>query len=96
MSAKNTLYAKKIRRLERALKKGRLPKWMDLLQWAQDHGHADTAGAARKLISEDRIRYASHPLGKKTIDLPGEQFGKIQVLDPRVPSHLRSSISVSN
>lgn len=104
MSAKNRPEAKKLRRLERALRKGRLPKWIDLIQWAQDHGHAQTAGAARKLIVDDRIRYASHPLGKKIIEFRGPHLAdpaaagpaKIQVLEPRVPAHMQNSITVTD
>lgn len=92
MSAKNRAPNIKIRRLERALRKGRLRARLDLVQWARDHGHASTAGQARQLIIEDRIVSESHPVGKTILDLPDR--GKVQVLEPLVPASLRRTLEV--
>lgn len=71
MSFKNTSEIKKLRRLERSLRKGRLPRFFSLIEWLEDRGYADTKGAAVKLILEDRVLSESHPLGKTIKHTPG-------------------------
>jgi hypothetical protein len=96
MSVKNTLEHKKIRRLERNLRKGRLPRYIDLVQWLVDHGHATTKKQARELIWADHVLSESHPLGKAVItetDDNGKEH-KYQVFQPFVPADLVKSITL--
>lgn len=88
MSARNTLENKQMRRLTRALRKGRLPVHVDLVVWLQDHGYAQTAGSARELLKDGRVRADSHPLG--VIDIYGEK-----IVMPIVPASVRDAIIVS-
>lgn len=62
MSAKNRRDNKKIRKLERVLRKGRLPARLDLVHWLEDHGHANTTGQALSLIYDGRVVSESHTL----------------------------------
>lgn len=101
MSAKNTPLEKKVRRMRRALKKGRTPRYLDLVVWLKDHGHAGTTGAAKKLIHERRVVSESHPLGFHTITTPGptkehpeQESQKLEVYSPHVPARLRPTIQV--
>lgn len=96
MSARNRKDAKKIRTLERALRKDRLPKWINLVDWLKDHGHADTAGGARKIIQEERVMVESHILGKTILEIPGpdEKLEKKEIFWPFVAASQRSSIHV--
>lgn len=103
MSAKNRPAEKKIRALERALRKGRLRRWLDLVQWAKDHGHANSTTEAIQLIIDDRIKSESHPLGKRVItrEQLNEQSGKNepvkeQIIDRYVPARLRDSLYVTD
>lgn len=97
MSQRNKPEAKKLRMLERSLRKGRLPRYLNLIHWLEDHGHAETAGEARKLVKEKRVRHESHPVGVTIIDreVEGqEEPEKVEVFNFRVPSNLRNGIEV--
>ena len=92
MSVKNTPEEKQLRRLRRALKKGRLPAYLDLIQWAKDHGHATTTNSAKKLIFERRIVSDSHPLGFFVVT--DDEGNKHEAFSRYVPASLRSTIKV--
>lgn len=65
MSARNRREAKKIRKLRRALRKGRLDGFIDLVEWLKDHGHAQTTGEAYKLMSSGALRTkGGHKIGR--------------------------------
>ena len=57
----NIKAAQKLRRLIRVTSP---IGYIDLVQWLQDHGHAQTAGEARDLIQVGNVMADSHPLGK--------------------------------
>lgn len=69
--------------------------FLDLFQWLEDRGYADTRGQARTLILHKRVRSESHvvgitdvtletPRGRETTRMP-EQF---------IPAELRTSLEV--
>lgn len=91
MSRKNTRTEKKIRSLRRALRKDRLPKYLDLIEWLKVHAYANTSGAARKLIMEERVRSDSHALGISVAEINGRMTN---VVERYVPASLRMSIHV--
>lgn len=93
MSARNRPQEKKLRQLHRAIRKGRIPAYIDLVQWLRDRRYADTAGGARAIILAGRVKSESHVLGKGYVLNRSGQ--KVEVLDPRVPARLRDSITVS-
>jgi hypothetical protein len=98
MSQRNTLLNKRVRRMRRALRKGRVRAFIDLVSWLQLHGYADTAGQARKLIMDERVKSESHPLGFQIIELPDAdgEMHKHRIFNPRVPADLRDSIYVTD
>lgn len=82
------------------------PLKLDLVQWLIDRGHAQTKGAARKLILDGKVRHESHVLGRvqapiaKPLTLAQQMAGKSAevemgfVVDPYVDASLRKSITV--
>lgn len=92
MSARNRQQAKKLRSLERIIRKGRLPAYIDLIQWLRDRRYASTAGGAREIIEAGRVRSESHTLGSRlALDRTGQ---KTQVFEQYVPARLRDTIRV--
>lgn len=67
LSNRNNLTEKKIRRLQRALRKNRGERMLDMVRWLEDHGHADTAGQARKLLASGRVRSESHEIKYRVV-----------------------------
>lgn len=98
MSHRNTLLNKRVRRMRRALRKGRLPARIDLIHWLKLHGYADTTGQARKLILDERVKSESHPLGIQIIELPDAdgEMEKHRIFNPLVPADLRETIYVTD
>lgn len=96
--SKRPITQKKVNRIRKMLRQTP-PAQIDLVQWLQAHGHADSAGQARQLIASGRVQSESHPLGREEIEehkglgLPGHgaqrYFG-----NPRVAASLRDSIVV--
>jgi ribosome-associated protein YbcJ (S4-like RNA binding protein) len=72
--------ANKVRKLMRQ----KLPAYIDLVQWLQDHGHADTAGAARKLIADKRVKTrGGNVLGRETPLVDAKLRREITVVAPK-------------
>lgn len=95
MSARNRPLNKKVRRMRRALSKGRLPAYIDLIGWLKLHGHAQTTGAAVKLLLDGRVRSESHKLGVRIIESgEGDDVRKVRILEPRVPAKFRDTLEV--
>lgn len=95
MSAKNKPAAKKIRSLERALRKGRLPRYFDLVTWALDRKLAQSKSEVIKLIFEKRIVCDSHPLGKRVVEVgPEDEPQKIEIVDTRVPIQFKEHCEI--
>jgi hypothetical protein len=91
MSRKNKPMEKKIRTLHRALRKGRLPAYIDLVEWLKDRKYVDTVGDAYHLIKEERVRSESHPLGLTAAEVDGKM---VNVVERYVSGSLRSTIHV--
>lgn len=83
--------------MRRALRKGRLPAFIDLVDWLIERGHAQTVGGAQKLILAGRVRVDSHPIGVHTLELRGPD-GKLKptkLVYRRVPADVRSRLTVN-
>lgn len=91
--AKRPSQDKKIRRLRKALRRTP-PAYIDLVDWLQMHGHADTAGQARDIILAGRVKRDSHTLGVEELTLPDSSTHKI--VSPRVLAENRKYITVSS
>lgn len=96
MAARNRPQEKKVRAMRRALRKGRLPAYIDLVDWLRVRKYAQTAGAAREMLMDGKVKSESHPLGLRVIDVEGKdgEMKKVRILDPLVPARLRDSIYV--
>jgi hypothetical protein len=68
--------------------------YIDLIEWLRSRGHADTAGAARRLIKSGRVQSESHPLGRNEVQ-SSTIFGVERLFgNPRVPASMRDTIVV--
>lgn len=101
MSRKNKPLEKKARALERAIRKGRVPTVINLIEWLKDRNHAQTTGEAVRLIKDGRVKSESHVLnGDAVIEInvgpnlknPGGDTKRVRIFNPLVPSSLRSTI----
>lgn len=86
MSSRNTLENKRTRRARRTLRKGRLPAYINLIEWIKMRGPFTTA-TARKIILSGALKVDSHVLGF-------EEKNGIKVLKPLVPADLRGRIQI--
>lgn len=84
---------KRSRRVRRAIERKSLPAFVRPERWLRTHGYAQTAGEARKLILDGRLKINANKVGfaevkvedadgnrstqKVVVDIPAEQF------DPR-------------
>lgn len=95
MSARNRPVEKQLRRLRRALRKGRTPAYIDLRDWLIIRGYATSLAKAEAIIAEERVHSESHTLGFSNVTIgDGEDRQEVKVFNPRVPASLRDSISV--
>lgn len=92
MSARNRQHEKKLRKLTRALHKGRQPSYIDLRQWLILRGYASSYVKAEAIIAEERVRSDSHTLGFSTVTIDDQE---VKVLNPFVSPSLRGSIFVA-
>lgn len=92
MSARNRPLEKQVRRLRRALRKGRLVTYIDLYHWLKLCDHAQTTGQATALILDGRVRSESHKLGVRIVNAGDGRM--IRVVDPLVPASLRNTLEV--
>lgn len=83
---------KKINRLRKALRRTP-PPYIDLIDWLETHGYAGTAGQARKIILDGRVKRDSHTLGIATITMPDGSEHKM--VERYVPAENRKYITVS-
>lgn len=98
MSRRNRRDAKKIRTLSRALRKGRVDSYIDLVQWLKLRGHAQTTGEAHRLILSKRVMADSHPLGLQahsSVNDAGDLVTR-ELFQPLVRARLRDSIHVTS
>ena len=66
-----------------------LPAYIHLVDHLKSRGHAQTTGAAEKLILQGRVRSGDDILGI------GVVIGRPPFVQPRVPATLRDSIEVA-
>jgi ribosome-associated protein YbcJ (S4-like RNA binding protein) len=93
MSQRNTLINKRVRRMRRAITKGRVPAYIDLIHWLKLRGIAQTTGQAVQMLKDGRVRSESHKLGVRIIKIgEGDERRKVEVLDPLVSARLRDSL----
>lgn len=77
-----------------------LPAHFNAVEWLEDQGHADTAGAARQLLSDGRLRSDSgHILGRQQVERQEKKDGKTItvkefVAAPILPVSARKSLRV--
>jgi hypothetical protein len=92
MSARNRRQEKKIRALDRAIRKGRLPRYIDLVKWLRDRRYANTAGGAEAIILAGRVKSESHTVG--IAQMPLSNGKSSPVVAPAVPASLRPTLRV--
>lgn len=72
------------------------PRFLDLVQWLKDHRHAQTTGAANKLILAGKVRHGSHVVGirKQEVQAPTGEIEQVDYVYPYVPSEWRGELIV--
>ena len=87
--------AKKIRRLRKLLRVTP-PRYINLVDWLQTRGHAQTAGGARKLLIEGKVTKGSHSIGRMAVPIVDAEGDSEEVFLPApiVPADWRSEILV--
>lgn len=63
--AKRPIQTKQLNRLRKALRR-KLPRWIDPVDWLRTRGYAGTAGEARRMILDGRLKSESHTVGLET------------------------------
>lgn len=61
---KPALQRKRLARLRRALRGPGLPAYIDLVDWLKTRGHAQTTGAAKRLMLDGKVKVDSHTVGR--------------------------------
>lgn len=86
---------KRAQRVRKILSRSPLPKNIDLVHYLRTRGHAETAGGARKMLEEGKVRSESHVLGrvKMTVLEKGKEEER-WVAQPVVPAKYRDSLQV--
>lgn len=85
--AKRPINEKRAARMRKAMTRKPLPGYIDLVKWLRQHGHAQTAGAARDLILDKRVKIDSHVVGVATeprLDAAGK-VKDTEVVDRYIP-----------
>lgn len=93
--AHRPILVKKLNRLRKSMHVSP-PAFMDLVAWLKDHRHAQTTGAAHRLILAGKVRHGSHKVGiryEEALDANGE-IDRIPVVYPYLPSEWRSELIV--
>jgi hypothetical protein len=90
VSARNRRDQKKIRAIRRALRKGRLESYIDLVEWLKDRGHAQTTGEAYNLLTSGAVRtQGGHKLGRNPSGGPqGLTYTPNRIVSARLRSQL--------
>ena len=88
MSARNSLEAKRARRLRRSLTKGTLPSYVNLIEWVKVRSHLST-GRARKVLMSGALKVDSHPVGYRTVK--GKKY-----LNVLLPAHMAPRIQITD
>lgn len=80
MSARNTLEAKRARKLSRSITKGVLPGYVDVLAWIKLRANVTTSAAVRVAV-KGALKVDSHTIGRTKIN-------GVYVFDRYVPATL--------
>lgn len=91
--SKRPIQDKKLRRLKKALRPS-TPSFINLIEWLRDRGYAQTAGEARKLLLDGKVKVESHTVGRVEVDNPLKKDDKIMVIQPLTPAGNRKDIRV--
>lgn len=91
--AKRPIIDKKVNRMVKALRKGRIPAYIDLVKWLKDHDYADTTGQAKRIIEGGHVKADSHVLGTRWALTP--EGTKREVFEQFVPANLRERLTCS-
>lgn len=95
--SKRPIKQKQIKRLERALRKaGSPPSSIDLIDWLKTRGHAQTTGAAVKLLLGGHVRIDSHVVGRIEYEDPLDEGRTAYAISPLVGAHHRGNIVVDD
>lgn len=80
----------------RKLMRQQLPAQIDLVQWLQDHGHAQTAGEARTMLKDGRVKtQGGNILGRGMENVvEGDQETVRYYAKPMIAATLRGEIVV--
>jgi hypothetical protein len=91
------IQAKKIRKLERALRKAGAPAAsIDLIDWLKTRGHAQTTGAAVRLLLDGKVRVESHIVGRQQVPSAFQPDKEVWGIAPLIGAHHRSNIRVDD
>lgn len=88
---------KQANRMRKRLRRRPLARYMNLVEWLRDRGHAQTAGAARKMLTEGRVKSESHIVGRREQEYrkPGHDETFVEfIAEPIVSAKLRSTLRV--
>lgn len=95
--SKRPTQQKKIRKLSRALRKaGAQQTHIDLIRWLKQHGHAQTTGAAVRLLLDGKVRVDSHIVGRQRVPNPFRSDEEIWGVAPLIGSYNRGKIVVDD
>lgn len=95
--SKRATHSKKIRKLERALRKAGSPQAsIDLIEWLKLHKHADTTGDAIQLLLDGKVRVDSHVVGRQRVPSPFKKDEEVWGVAPLIGSYNRSNIVVDD
>ena len=68
---------------------------IDLVHWLRLRGYADTAGAARKMLEEGRVRSGANPVGRMQVKVQRGQMETVEyVASPLIDASLRNTLYV--
>lgn len=90
--SKRSTHAKKIGKLRKSLR--RTPtRYIDLVQWLELRGYANTAGGARKLLTDGKVMVDSHVVGRTQL-LEGDDA--TWIAQPLIKAEHRDRIIVAS
>lgn len=93
--AKRSIEEKKRRRIAKALRRGTLPAYFDLVELLVSRGLAPSRREARLLILAKRVKVDSHPVGVKQVPVASAHGVElVDEVDPYVPVAYRDQIVV--
>lgn len=93
--SKRSIRDKKIRKLERALRKAGAPQAsIDLIDWLKTRNYAQTTGEAVCLLLDGKVRVESHVVGRTRIPNAFRPDEETWGVAPLIGAHHRGKITV--